>query len=477
MSMEEFFDSLRETAAHFPGSIALASRSGYMTYEDLFGNVVSAADAARRNRIEAGELVVLAGANPDAQLIIALALIRIGCRVGYSRDITLYDVNNVGVDAVIADAPIPGVKHRTIVVGREWFKGAPAIERGLPPQSTDYAMIHSSSGSTGRPKLVSIPPRQHRTSIAITSAQLGERPRYLSAFGNRTDPTFCDSLAALKNGGMVVRASERHATALLDTIVLFRPSYVLMAPSALVEALRHLDEKPMAVAKVPLVRTAGAYCAPEIQNAAIERLADQFMSSYGSAEMGWIAWGYAGDVQKIERCVGRVVDGIEVAAFDGEVGMLPPGSEGEIRAKGPEEYAGTYLGGGSPQDEIFKDGWFVTGDIGTVDGDGNLVIRGRLSNVINIGGSKISPELMEEQILSFSQVRDVGVTGIDLPEGFQKVCAAIVTKSKLTIDDVNAHLRRREARWPVQAIKIVGAIPRTESGKVDRIALRRLWAD
>jgi acyl-coenzyme A synthetase/AMP-(fatty) acid ligase len=201
------------------------------------------------------------------------------------------------------------------------------------------------------------------------------------------------------------------------------------------------------------------------------------MSSYGSAEMGWIAWGYAGDVQKIDRCVGCVVDSLEVAAFDADGHRLPPGTEGQIRARGPDGYAGTYLGDGATQDEIFKDGWFVTGDVGIVDGDGNLVIRGRESNVINIGGSKVSPELMEEQILSFSQIRDVGVTGIDMPEGFQKTCAAIVTRAKLTIDDVNAHLRRQGARWPIQEIKIVYAIPRTTSGKIDRAALRRLCAE
>jgi acyl-coenzyme A synthetase/AMP-(fatty) acid ligase len=201
------------------------------------------------------------------------------------------------------------------------------------------------------------------------------------------------------------------------------------------------------------------------------------MSSYGSAEMSWIAWGYAEDVQEQERCVGRVVDAMEVAAFASDGHRLPPGTEGEIRVRGPDGYAGAYIGEDTPQDEIFKDGWFVTGDIGVVDSDGNLMIRGRLSNVINIGGSKVSPELMEEQILAFSQIRDVGVTGIDVPEGYQKACAAIVTKTKLSLDDVNAHLERRGALWPVQEIRIVDAIPRTESGKVDRTALRSLCND
>lgn len=475
--MDAFFDSLTESAARFPASIALASRSGYMTYEDFVGNIVSAAEAARRNRIETGQLVILSGANPDAQLIIALALVRIGCRVGYTRDVALYEANNIPVDAVIADAPIPGASQRVVVIGREWFKGAQAIGAGLPPPPADYRMIHSSSGSTGQPKLIEIPPKQHLVSIAVTRAQLGQRPRYLSTFGDRTDPTFCDSLAALHNGGMVVRADERQAAAVLDTIQLFRPSYVLLPPSTLVDMLRSLDERPAALDKVPLIRTAGAYCAPEIQNAVLDHLAERFMSSYGSAEMGWIAWGYSEDIQRIQRCVGRVVDGMEVAAFDADGSRLPPGSEGEIRARGPDGYAGSYIGDGSPQDEIFKDGWFVTGDIGIVDGDGNLIVRGRASNVINIGGSKVSPELMEELIATFSQVRDVGVAGIDVPEGYQKVCAAIVTRTKLSLGDVNAHLRRRDALWPIEVLKIVDAIPRTASGKVDRTALRRLCSE
>lgn len=472
--MEEFFDVLRETSARFPGSIALASRAGYMTYEDFAGNIASAADAMRRNGIAEGRLVVLSGANPDAQLVLALALIRMGCRVGYSRDVALYDAGAVPVDAVIADAPLPGLKHRVIVVGRDWFKGAAASSLALPAASADYSMIHSSSGSTGRPKLVENPPELLEISIEITRAQLSGQPRYLSTFGNRTDATFYDSLATLSKGGMVIRLTGRDAVSVLDTMQMFRPDYVLTTPSLLVDMLRRLDEKPANMEKISLMRTAGAYCAPDVQNAVLERLAGNFMSSYGAAEMGWIAWGYAGDIGKIDRCVGRVVDSVEAAAFDADGRKLPPGTEGEIRARGP---AGTYLGADSPQDEIFTDGWFRTGDIGLVDGDGNLVIRGRASNVINFGGSKVSPELMEEEILAFSQVRDVGVTGIDTAGGFQEICAAIVSSTRLTAAEINAHLQRRNARWPVHALRLVPAIPRTGNGKIDRTALRRLCAD
>ena len=123
------------------------------------------------------------------------------------------------------------------------------------------------------------------------------------------------------------------------------------------------------------------------------------------------------------------------------------------------------------------DGWFATGDIGLVDKDRNLIIRGRASNVINVGGSKASPELLEEDIRAFSQVRDVGVSGVDLPVGFHEICAAIVSNSKLSVDDVNRHLKRRKAQWPVDRVKIVPAIPKTETGKIDRVALKRLCSE
>lgn len=472
--MDHIFEALQDWASRFPASIALASRTSYMTYEDFVGNISSALRAATKSGIKPGQLVVLTGANADAQLIIALALLRIGCRVGYDRDLTLYDASGVAVDAVIADAPIRGVKHRVIVIGANWFRGADAIGVALPAPAADYSMIYSSSGSTGRPKLVENPPLLHKISIDITQAELQDRPRYLSAFGNRTDATFYDSLATLSKGGMVIRATTRSGAGVLDAIQLLRPNYVLMAPSMLVDLFHHLDDKPMALSRISLMRTAGAYCAPDVQNAVVERIAERFMSSYGSVEMGWIAWGYGEDIQKTERSVGRVVEGMEVAAFGEDDRKLPPGTEGQIRAKGPDGAAGFYIGENSPQQQIFKDGWFVTGDLGMVDADQNLIIRGRFSNVINFGGSKVSPELLEEEIRSFSQVRDVGIVGLDQPQGYEQICAAIVSNSKMKVGDINAHLHRRNAHWPVHQVKNVPAIPKTESGKIDRVALKRL---
>ena len=180
---------------------------------------------------------------------------------------------------------------------------------------------------------------------------------------------------------------------------------------------------------------------------------------------------------KIEGCVGRVVDGVEVAAFDADGSRLATGSEGEIRVKNAPNTIGYYIGKGAEPPNAFVDGWFATGDIGLVDENRNLIIRGRATNVINIGGSKVNPELLEEEIRSFSQVRDVGVAGVERPEGFEEICAAIVSNTKLSVDEINAHLRRRNSRWGVNSVKLVPAVPRTASGKIDRAALKRLCSE
>ena len=93
--MDDVFETLEKIADRYPASIAIASHAGHTTYEHLVGNISSAASAAARNGIEAGQLVVLTGANPDVQFVLALALMRLGCRVGYNRDPALYEANGV----------------------------------------------------------------------------------------------------------------------------------------------------------------------------------------------------------------------------------------------------------------------------------------------------------------------------------------------------------------------------------------------
>ena len=477
--MKQIFEALGETASRYPASIALASRTGYMTYEDFVGNLSSAAHAMAKSGVRAGQLIVLTGANADAQIILALALFRLGCRVGFSAGVELYDTSGVEVDAVVADAQRADPKHRVIVIGRDWFLGAKGRELGLPEPAEDYSIIFASSGSTGLPKLVEYGREAllHRVYASAWKLYRGGVPRLLSALGSRTAAYFCNGLFYLLQGGLVIGVTARDGRTVLETIQLFRPNFVIMPPSTVAEMLSVMAERKMDFEKVPTLLAPGAKCSPELQRAALDSIAEDFITFYGSTETGGIARGSSADVLKIDGCVGKVVEGVEIATFDADGSKLATGIEGEIRVRIPPNRIGHYIGTGAGEAAAFKEGWFSTGDIGLVDDDRNLIIRGRATNVINIGGSKVSPELLEEGIRSFSQVRDVGVAGVERSEGFEEICAAIVSNTKLTVDDVNAHLRRRNSRWGVHSVKLVPAIPRTASGKIDRGALKRLCSE
>lgn len=477
-AMKEVFDAIESAAERCPGAVAFASRGGYMNYEDFVGNIASAGLAALGVGIKPGQLVALVVASPNMAYILTLALLRLGCRVGYSSDLSLYDDSGVVIDAVIADADAAAaanIGRAVIPLGPDWFKGAGVDRDQLPPVAADGSLITASSGSTGRPKLIETPAQA--ILLRLRAYDLIHGVRLLILLADRTIRAFCESIAVHMKDGALVQAHDRRSLSVLETIQLFRPDMLTLAPAALADLLKALDTRPMSLHKVRSLRTAGAYFAPHLQSAALERVADEVISVYGAAEIGWVALGDSDQVQRQPRCVGKVVDWLDAAAFDGAGNRLPPGAEGEIRVRPPDVAIGVYLGDPADRPNNLIDGWFVTGDIGIVDEDNNLIIRGRASNVINVGGNKLDPEDYEAHVIALDKVSDVGVTGVDGDDGFQEVCAAIVSKSPLSLDEINAHLHQRKVYWPVQVMRSVAAIPRTQNGKIDRIALKHLCAE
>ena len=155
---------------------------------------------------------------------------------------------------------------------------------------------------------------------------------------------------------------------------------------------------------------------------------------------------------------------------------VEPGAEGEICISGPSVISGYDGGSGA---ESFVDGWFRTGDMGYRDPDGYICITGRIRDVINRGGEKISPREVEEVILSHPDVGDVVVVGEPDPTYGQRAVAYVVPRQPGT-RDLESRLReyasRRLTRYKVPAdFVLVDALPRTRTGKIQRrlVAIER----
>jgi oxalate---CoA ligase len=124
----------------------------------------------------------------------------------------------------------------------------------------------------------------------------------------------------------------------------------------------------------------------------------------------------------------------------------------------------------------FIDGWFRTGDIGATDSSGYLTLTGRIKDLINRGGEKISPAEVEAVLLEHPAVAEAAVFGVPDPKYGEEVSAAVVLRRAVTAPELQMFCRSRLADFEVpKQIHLVSAIPQNAMGKVQRRDLTALF--
>jgi cyclohexanecarboxylate-CoA ligase len=154
---------------------------------------------------------------------------------------------------------------------------------------------------------------------------------------------------------------------------------------------------------------------------------------------------------------------------------LEVGEEGELRLKGPQCFRG-YVDASLDADAFDAEGWFRTGDLGLVDGDGNVRVTGRLKDVIIRNAENISALEIEEAVLRHPDVADVAVIGVPDPRTGERVCAVTVPVpgAQVSLDALVDHCRRLGVprhKLP-ERLAIVDVLPRNTLGKVLKNELR-----
>ena len=125
----------------------------------------------------------------------------------------------------------------------------------------------------------------------------------------------------------------------------------------------------------------------------------------------------------------------------------------------------------------FVDGWFRTGDIGVIDNDGYLALTGRIKDLINRGGEKISPAEVEAVLLEHPAVAEAAVFGVPDPKYGEEVSAAVVLRGAATTQELQVYCSTRLTDFEVpKLIHLVSAIPGNAMGKVQRRELKALFS-
>jgi long-chain acyl-CoA synthetase len=212
----------------------------------------------------------------------------------------------------------------------------------------------------------------------------------------------------------------------------------------------------------------------------IDRLGTNLLwEAYGATEAGMLTFISPADQLRKRGSSGRPYDGVEIAIVDDEWNRLPNGETGEIAVNTPVVLKG-YLGREPLGEDVVKDGFYRTGDVGHLDEDGFLFITDRVKDMIVAGGVNIYPAEIEAAVVEHPDVEDCAVIGVPQADFGEQPLAFVVPRPghTLTADDILAFLDGRLASFKKpRLIEFVDALPTNPMGKVLKTELRLpYWA-
>jgi fatty-acyl-CoA synthase len=185
----------------------------------------------------------------------------------------------------------------------------------------------------------------------------------------------------------------------------------------------------------------------------------------------------------LKRKQGYAVVGLDVKVVDELGNRLPQDgkSTGEILIRGPWITASYYKATGAEQ-QFTEDGYWKSGDAGTMDAEGYIKITDRVKDLIKSGGEWISSVDMENEIMAHPAVLEAAVTGLVHPKWEERPIALVVLrddhKAGITADDIRDHLSAKFAKWQLpEKVLFIDAIPKTSVGKFDKKVIREQHKD
>jgi acyl-CoA synthetase (AMP-forming)/AMP-acid ligase II len=215
------------------------------------------------------------------------------------------------------------------------------------------------------------------------------------------------------------------------------------------------------------VRLAGAAPSARLLTFIEQTVGTPVRGVYGSTEGGGVSqvW-YEPRTDRFD--VGIPLPDVDLQVVDADGHELPAGTEGAVRYRTPGLVSG-YLVGGAV--EPLPDGWFTPGDRGSLTATGSLVLAGRDSELLNIGGVKVDPARLDDLAAGFPGVRDAAAFGLERHAGIPEVGLAVVTEEGCDLRALDRELRDRMPVGHPTAYWRLDAIPRSRLGKALRAKL------
>jgi acyl-CoA synthetase (AMP-forming)/AMP-acid ligase II len=347
-----------------------------------------------------------------------------------------------------------------------------------PAQPDDIALVLHTSGTTSRPKIV---PLSH-ANVCASARNIRE---FLSLSANDCGlnimPLFhihgliAGISAPLSAGGRVFCTPGFNALKFFSWMEEARPTWYTAVPTMHQTILSRAGNNRAVIAAHPLrfIRSSSSAMPTQVIREIEEVFGAPLVESYGMTEAAHQM--AANPLPPRVRKPGTVgiAAGPEVAIMDAAGQLLPAGQTGEVVIRGDNVTRG-YENNPKANAEAYTHGWFRTGDQGVMDDEGYLTITGRLKEIINRGGEKVSPREVDEVLMDHPAVAQVVTFAIPHDKLGEEVGAAVVLREGATLTDreLRDFAAQRLADFKVpRKIVMLAEIPKGATGKLQRIGL------
>jgi acyl-CoA synthetase (AMP-forming)/AMP-acid ligase II len=507
-------DALSSAARDNPAKVALVDRDSSLTYAELGRIVRRLAAGLHASGVRKGDVVAIQLPNWKEFVYFQQAVAKIGAiYIPLIPQLRAREIESIlrASKAVAAVVPanyrgfdhvamlealrpnLPALRDIYAVGGpaptgaiaidafleREWERESGAAVDEIVVWPDEVRALFFTSGTEANPKGVlhsyntlAYPLRIHARDFGLAS---NDAVFVCSPVGHATGCVFGVELG-LFIGGKIVLKDTWNPVEAIELIARERCTMMWGATTFFSDLVNAAERSPGDLSCLRLMCSGGAPIPRELVTQVRDRIGGQLAAAYGSSEGMNVTINRLDDPpEKITGSDGRFNPGIDYKLVDEARNPQPRGSAGEIAYRGPNVCLG-YLDPDQTAGSFDAEGFFYSGDLGVVDGDGYLRIVGRKKEIIIRGGENISPAEIENLLYRHPKISAVAVLGFPDKRLGESACAAVIPKpgETVTLDDITQFLRDQgvaKFKFP-ERLEIVTELPRTPTGKLRRNVLR-----
>ena len=468
--------AFQATASERPEAVALRADGTAWRYGDLAARAMRLASALHSAGIGRGDLVLSRFATPLSDLVAFFALMHVGavhCSIAHLGGAEI----EVAPVAILGDA-------ETLPALRDALPDSRAIDiDALPPtghgapEFADVApgavsQLILTSGTTGRAKMVQLTYAAIEARTAIRSAYFPTSGGVLLLMGPMTAGG-CQTVLSTLLAGHVLDLS-RQPRGLAEAVASADTDHVIASPVQLSGLLSRIGRTGVRAGGLRGVLLMGGAASAALLESAGAAFGCPITVMYGTSEVGACA-AVTIDTPGSEGSPRLTpLPGVLIEVTDDAGNALPAGSAGQIRIASPGIAAG-YFGDAALTRAQFRDGWFIPGDLGRLDGDG-LILSGRQDEVINLGGVKLDPAEIDAMIEARRLAVEAAAFRFVDASGVERLVVASVTDGPEQFERLRLAVAEHvSGRVPTGHFR-VERIPRNEMGKPLRQTLAAMLA-